>query len=118
MTERYGVKWPDGSFTGAITDKYGLAAAYAKSDGGKAYHADANGNPIDDEVITEKEDHDTETAERIHGISREDVRGDKIQERIDCAPTGNAARNGPSAAAAKPAPVVGKGAQGAFAFLE
>lgn len=30
MTARYGVRWPDGSVTGGITDHYRLAAAYAK----------------------------------------------------------------------------------------
>jgi len=52
LKTRYGVQWPDGSITGAITDKYTLAAAYAKSDGGKPYQADANGEPMPDAVLS------------------------------------------------------------------
>ena len=33
-TMKYGCRWPDGSETGPITDKYNLAAAYAKQHGG------------------------------------------------------------------------------------
>jgi hypothetical protein len=32
---RYGIDWPDGTCTGAITDSYRLAAAYAAQHGGK-----------------------------------------------------------------------------------
>ena len=46
MTTRYGVRWPDGSITGAITDSHRLAAAYAKNHDGKVYEADKNGDPI------------------------------------------------------------------------
>ena len=43
---RYGVRWPDGSITGAITDRANLARAYARKQGGRAYQADENGNPL------------------------------------------------------------------------
>jgi hypothetical protein len=47
MSARYGVRWPDGSITGAITDSARLAGAYAKDHGGAVYTADACGDPID-----------------------------------------------------------------------
>lgn len=61
---RYGVRWPDGSITGGITDRAALARAYARQAGGTAYQADENGNPlaiaggidIDNETETEQED--------------------------------------------------------------
>lgn len=36
-TSRYGCKWPDGSETGPITDRYRRAAAYAKQHEGKVF---------------------------------------------------------------------------------
>lgn len=42
MRHRYGVKWPDGTETGPITDRYRLAARYAKSEGGKPWNYDRN----------------------------------------------------------------------------
>jgi hypothetical protein len=60
---RYGVRWPDGSITGAITDRAALARAYARKEGGRAYQADENGNPLAiaggiDIDEPEQEDHD------------------------------------------------------------
>ena len=46
MSGRYGVRWPDGSITGAITDSARLAGAYAKDHGGAVYAADACGDPL------------------------------------------------------------------------
>jgi hypothetical protein len=46
MSARYGVAWPDGSITGAITDSQRLAAAYAKNHDGCWYEADAGGDPV------------------------------------------------------------------------
>jgi len=34
MTRRYGIAWPDKTFTGPLTDEYRLAQAYAKDAGG------------------------------------------------------------------------------------
>jgi hypothetical protein len=46
MSPDYGITWPDGSFTGAITDQYRLAVAYAKAHEGRVYEV---GGPADPE---------------------------------------------------------------------
>jgi len=48
VSARYGVRWPDGSVTGAITDSQRLAASYAKQHDGTVYPAAADGNPIEE----------------------------------------------------------------------
>lgn len=51
MSARYGVLWPDGSYTGGITDHARLAMRYAQTDGGKWYEV---GGPDDPERTTTK----------------------------------------------------------------
>jgi hypothetical protein len=43
--ERYGVRWPDGSVTGGITESHRLAAAYARNHAGTVY-AERDGEPM------------------------------------------------------------------------
>lgn len=45
---RYGVQWPDGSFTGGITFSQRDAAAYAKTNDGSVYEV---GSAEDPEVM-------------------------------------------------------------------
>ena len=44
---RYGILWPDGTYTAGITDKHALAAEYAKISGfnGKAYTIGGDDDP-------------------------------------------------------------------------
>ena len=42
---RYGVNWPDGSYTGPITDHYNRAARYARDHGGTAYQEGTSEDP-------------------------------------------------------------------------
>lgn len=43
----YGILWPDGTYTGGITDKHALAAEYAKISGfnGNAYSVGSEDDP-------------------------------------------------------------------------
>ncbi len=42
---RYGVEWPDGTYTGAISDQQRLAASYARNHNGKAYEVGSASDP-------------------------------------------------------------------------
>lgn len=45
MTVRYGVIWPDGAFTGGITEHYHHATHYAKTGNGRAYQVGGSDDP-------------------------------------------------------------------------
>ena len=47
MIPRYGVLWPDGTYTGGITDKHAWAAEYARISGfnGRAYTVGGEDDP-------------------------------------------------------------------------
>lgn len=47
MTPRYGILWPDGTFTGGITERHAWAAEYAKTSGfsGKVYTEGSEDDP-------------------------------------------------------------------------
>ena len=42
---RFGVLWPDGSYTGGITDQQRLVMRYAQTDGGKWYEVGGANDP-------------------------------------------------------------------------
>ena len=43
---RYGIAWPDGTFTGTLSDEYRLAAAYAKTGNGQVYDSHNKTDPL------------------------------------------------------------------------
>ena len=53
MTTRYGIQWPDGSYTGGVTDKHDRVVAYLKEAGigGRIYKV---GSPQDPELKSPK----------------------------------------------------------------
>ncbi len=47
---RYGIKYPDGSFSGEITDQFRLAQAYARDHDGVVYDIEDQTDPVALEV--------------------------------------------------------------------
>ena len=45
MTPGYGIRWPDGTYTGAITATRSLAADYARTNNGSVYTVGSSDDP-------------------------------------------------------------------------